>query len=404
MNIWKEFAVCDICEEIIDCVNKTAPRVEYITPYKMIRTTNVRNGRIDLENVFYVEESVYLKWIRRGKPQVNDVILTREAPVGEVGILRSEENVFLGQRTMMYKANESIVDPFFLYYSLKSDFIQDQLKSFSSGSTVAHVKVPHAQSFKVKLPPLPTQRRIASILSAYDDLIENNLKRIRLLEEAAQNIYREWFVHFRFPGHEKTKMGENGLPEGWSREIISKVTKINNNNIGRNYPYDEILYVDITSTNSGSYEAPARYSLSGAPGRAKRILSHGDIIFSTVRPNRKIYSLILDPPSNLVASTGFAVISPNRNSEFSFLYSAIKDDDFINQAISVAKGSTYPAISQSDFELIVVVWPNEELIDMYNCVCGSIYQQVGILLNTNAILCEARDVLLPRLMNQTISI
>ena len=116
---WKEMLVNEVCDEIIDCVNKTAPKSDLTTPYKMIRTTNVRNGEIDLENVFNVEKEVYEKWIRRGKPLKDDVILTREAPVGEVGILRVDDTIFLGQRTMMYRANKSLITPHFLYYSLK---------------------------------------------------------------------------------------------------------------------------------------------------------------------------------------------------------------------------------------------------------------------------------------------
>ena len=201
---WKEMLVNEVCDEIIDCVNKTAPKSDLTTPYKMIRTTNVRNGEIDLENVFNVEKEVYEKWIRRGKPLKDDVILTREAPVGEVGILRVDDTIFLGQRTMMYRANKSLITPHFLYYSLRSSFVQNQLHSYSSGSTVSHVRVPDAKSFLVKVPKLKTQRRIADILSAYDDLIQNNIKRIKLLEQAAQNIYKEWFVHLRFPGYENT--------------------------------------------------------------------------------------------------------------------------------------------------------------------------------------------------------
>ncbi len=93
---WKLYPIKDECECIIDCVNKTAPIVDFETPYKMIRTTNVRHGRVDTNNVRYVTKDIYITWIRRGAPQNGDLVLTREAPVGEVGIIEDAKGVFLG--------------------------------------------------------------------------------------------------------------------------------------------------------------------------------------------------------------------------------------------------------------------------------------------------------------------
>ncbi|HOY23739.1 MAG TPA: restriction endonuclease subunit S [Cellvibrio sp.] len=103
---WEIFKIKDICLSIVDCVNKTAPVVDYPTPYKMIRTTNVRKGRVDTENVRYATQETFEQWTRRTPPQSGDLIFTREAPVGEVGILKKSDGVFLGQRTMLYRANE----------------------------------------------------------------------------------------------------------------------------------------------------------------------------------------------------------------------------------------------------------------------------------------------------------
>ncbi|MBN1760063.1 MAG: hypothetical protein JW863_17185, partial [Chitinispirillaceae bacterium] len=114
---WEISPLRNVCIEIIDCINKTAPSVEFETPYKMIRTTNVKKGRINLDEVRYVDEQTYLKWTRRSKLNKNDVILTREAPLGEVGLLRVEDNVFLGQRTMVYRANKNKLSQMFLLKS-----------------------------------------------------------------------------------------------------------------------------------------------------------------------------------------------------------------------------------------------------------------------------------------------
>ena len=200
---WPVVCIKDVCESIIDCVNKTAPTVGYPTPYKMIRTTNVRDGWINLDEVRFVEAEVFARWNRRATPRKGDVILTREAPLGEVGMLRSNDHVFLGQRLVLYRADPIKLDDRFLLYSFRCDHLQGQIKSLGSGATVEHMRVPDAEKLLLRLPPLPIQKRIGDILSAYDDLIENNARRIKILEDMARMLYREWFVNFRFPGHEK---------------------------------------------------------------------------------------------------------------------------------------------------------------------------------------------------------
>ena len=106
---WPMVAIEDVCELIVDCVNKTAPVVDRVTPYRMIRTTNVRNGRIDLTECRHVDEATYKTWTRRAQLQFGDVVLTREAPIGEVGFVTEAEGVFLGQRLMQYRANPKVL-------------------------------------------------------------------------------------------------------------------------------------------------------------------------------------------------------------------------------------------------------------------------------------------------------
>lgn len=168
---WERVPIKDACESIIDCVNKTAPVVDYETPFKMIRTTNVRNGRVNTEDVRYVTEETYLQWVRRGRPQVGDIIFTREAPVGEVGILEDAHGVFLGQRTMMYRASKRRADNYFLFYALSSQFCQKQIEDLSNGGTVAHMRVPDCSEILINLPPRQEQNKIAKILSTWDRAI-----------------------------------------------------------------------------------------------------------------------------------------------------------------------------------------------------------------------------------------
>ena len=147
---WEAKPIDNICSNIVDCVNKTAPIVEYETPYKMIRTTNVRNHKVDISSVRYVEKETFDKWNRRLTPKRGDVILTREAPVGEVGILESDDSVFLGQRLMLYRVNLELTTPEYLLYFLMSDNLKMQYEQMSSGSTVKHLSVPQCSKWRAE--------------------------------------------------------------------------------------------------------------------------------------------------------------------------------------------------------------------------------------------------------------
>ena len=232
---WERKPIKELCESIIDCVNKTAKHVDYITPYKMIRTTNVRHGKVDTENVRYVDEDVYKQWIRRGAPKDGDIIFTREAPVGEAGILENSEGIFLGQRTMMYRVNPEVANNRFVFYSLMSGYCQKQIEDLSNGGTVAHMRVPDCGEIIINAPPLPEQQKIAKILSTWDKaistterLIDNSTQqkkalmqqllmgKKRLLDESGQRFEDEW---------EEVKLGEiSHITTGSSNREDSSLT------------------------------------------------------------------------------------------------------------------------------------------------------------------------------------
>jgi len=161
---WEVKEIDQVCTEIVDCVNRTAPTVDYETPYKMIRTTNIRNHKIDLSSVRYVEKEVYEKWVRRLKPEVGDVIFTREAPAGEAGIINFKDSVFLGQRTMHFRPESEKITSTFLLYELMAPGVQQQIARLSAGSTVTHLSVPECKKFKIRTPSLENQQRFTDIV------------------------------------------------------------------------------------------------------------------------------------------------------------------------------------------------------------------------------------------------
>ena len=194
---WKRVPVSEVCELIVDCVNKTAPRVDYPTPYKMIRTPNVKNGYIDLSDCRFVERETYEKWTRRAAVEQGDVLLTREAPMGEVGYVDFTDKVFLGQRIMQYRARTDVLNSRYLLYAFLSPDLQNQFKMHEgSGSVVSHIRVPDCSKFEINLPPLQEQNAIVSILGSIDDKIQLNNQINQTLEQMAQAIFKSWFVDF----------------------------------------------------------------------------------------------------------------------------------------------------------------------------------------------------------------
>ena len=213
-----------ICELIVDCEHKTAPTQS--DGYPSIRTPNIGRGYFLLEGVNRVSEETYRSWTRRGEPRPGDLIMAREAPVGNVAMIPEGLHPCLGQRTLLIRPSRSAVDPRYLAYLLLGDEVQGVIHAKTNGATVPHLNMKDVRSLPLPaLPQLQTQRKIAAILSAYDDLIENNLRRIKILEEMAQNLYREWFVKFRFPGHEQVRMVDSPLgkiPEGWEATTLGQ--------------------------------------------------------------------------------------------------------------------------------------------------------------------------------------
>lgn len=252
----------DICELIVDCPHSTEP--DEGQGYPIIRTPNIGAGYLNLDGVQRVGEEAYNRRNVRAIPQAGDLILAREAPAGNVGIIPDGIKVCLGQRTVLIRPDRRQVYPYYLNYYLNAPKQRHRLLSNSNGATVSHVNMPIIRNLPVDLPDLDTQRCIADVLAAYDKLIENNRKQIKLLEEAAQRLYKEWFVDLRFPGHETTPI-VNGLPEGWHMGSLLDLADVVR---GCSYSSEEIIGGEKTLINLGNLK-PFGASDLATPNRTR---------------------------------------------------------------------------------------------------------------------------------------
>ena len=333
-----------------------------------------------LEGVNRVSEETYRAWSKRAVPQANDIILAREAPLGNAAIIPGNLRVCLGQRTVLIRPNADKVEPSYLVYLLLGDEIQERFHGYSSGATVPHLNMKDIRGLPLpNLPPLHIQRKIAAILSAYDDLIENNNRRIKLLEQAAQDLYREWFVHFRFPGHEAVEMVDSGsdygmIPRGWGIVKLEDAVELaygkslkKSNRISGEYPvYGSAGTIDTHN----KYLVKAPGIVVGRKGNVGSVFWADDDFY----PIDTVYYVKTEICLH-------------------YVYYNLKHQNFINNDAAV------PGLSRRQAYLLPFVVPSKPLTERFEDVVSPVFKQVHGLRKRNTVLMETRDILLPRLVS-----
>ena len=401
---WETYKLKQLCSEIVDCVNKTAPTSDVPTPYKMLRTSDIRDGKINLENLNCVTKEVYEKWTRRGKLQKGDVIFTREAPLGEVGLVREEKNYFLGQRLVLFRANNKMCDGRFLMYSLLWHDNKQAIISKGVGSTVAHLRVPECENIEIKVPDLDAQHRIADILSAYDDLIENNQKQIKLLEEAAQRLYKEWFVDLRFPGHENTKIVD-GVPEGWNWCKLEDAIQLDPKVTLTKERVKQFIPMSALSTSSMVLDE-SQFTETTSNSGSK--FQNGDTLLARITPclenGKTAYVSGLKSDEGAVGSTEYIVMRAKTINSY-MVYLLARTDDFRQSAINSMSGSDGRQRVKSDkLKMLDYLHPTSELVEKFENVEKPIFEKIYRLSKQMQQAKQARDLLLPKLMSGEVEV
>ncbi len=366
----------DLSEFIIDTKHATPKYSD--GGYPCIRTPNIGPGYFILDNVKFVNKKTYEEWTQRATPIAGDLILAREAPVGNVAWIPPGLRPCIGQRTVLIRPKNDFVDSRYLAYLLLGDECQNRMHSMSGGATVAHLNMKDIRNLKLPpLPPLPIQRKIASILSAYDDLIENNLRRIKILEEMAQNLYREWFVKFRFPGHEKVRFVDSELgkiPEGWEVKKLGDILT---------FYYGKGLRKD--DRREGNVPV---YGSSGRVGYHDKSLVKGPGIIVGRKGN--VGSVFWSNNDFFPIDTVYYVASkfPLR-----FLFYELQTKNFINNDAAV------PGLNRNQAYSLEIVIPPSDLLTAFCKYSENFEGESLILQKKNTLLRQTRDLLLPKLIS-----
>ena len=282
----------------------------------------------------------------------------------------------------------------FLFYLLKSK--QSELSGIQRGAAIPHVTPSLINSINVSLPDLHMQNRIASILSAYDDLIENNQKQIKLLEEAAQRLYKEWFVDLRFPGWENTKIVD-GVPEGWEKTTFGHICTVKKHiiNIQENIPSDT-PYIGLEHMPRHDF-CLSEWGYAQSVSSSKFFFKKGDILFGKIRPYfHKVGFAIC----NGICSTDAIVMSTEKQL-WSLLLMTASSDEFVNHSYQTCKeGSKMPRADWRSMELYPVLIATHELMNSFNLIIESICSKIEKLALENNLLSESLDVLLQKIMSE----
>lgn len=370
-----------------------------------LNTGNVtKEGLIFEENQFIMKEKD--EALRKGKLKRGDIVYTTRGTVGNAGYYNSSvpyENIRINSGMVILRSNGEIVDARFLYQILKSEYYRPYFKQYCTGSAQPQLPIKNFSQIYLNVPDIKTQHRIADILSVYDNLIENNQKQIKLLEEAAQRLYKEWFVDLRFPGYENTKIVD-GVPEGWSKSTVSEVSAILRRGISPKYNENArgiVINQKCIRQTIVSYDE-ARTQEKKYPAELE--LKEADIaICSTGAGTLGRVGQIYEVRKNTTLDSHVTLIRANEKIGQQYLFWSLKmQQDYL---MSAGKGSTNQLeLSRETIGNCKILMPEQKIAEQAEKNFVAIHNKMKECSMQIARLREARDLLLPKLMSGEVEV
>lgn len=385
MSEWKEYKMDEIAL-IVDCEHKTAPLVDDSLFYS-VRTSNISNGKIDYESCNRVSEETYQEWTKREIPSYGDLILAREAPVGEVGIVKPGYHVCLGQRTVLIRVNNPEVHNIYLLYYLVNPVNKNALVEMSGGSVVSHLNMKDIRSHFVKAPHLAEQIAIASVLSSLDDKIDLLQRQNATLEKMAETLFRQWFVEEAIEEWEMGTLDDILTVKGGTTPSTSE-SKYWNGTIHWTSPRD------ITNLN-GIYlfDTERKITELGLSKISSGLLPKGTLLMSSRAP----VGVLAFSEVPVAINQGYIAILDNKGYSKEFIYLWLKTN--IEVVHSFSNGSTFMEISKSAFKTLEIQIPPKQLLADFQIVIKPLFEKIKSNQTQIRTLTTLRDTLLPKLMS-----
>ncbi|MBI1303242.1 MAG: restriction endonuclease subunit S [Phycisphaera sp.] len=402
----------DLCEQITDCPHSTP--VWTNAGVIVIRNQNIRNGRLDLSTPSYTDEQHFEQRSRRARLRAGDLILTREAPMGEVCMVPQDLRCCLGQRMVMLRADPRKCHSRFLLYAIQSEEVQHEIRvNEGTGSTVSNLRIPLLEALPIPCPPLPEQRAIASVLGALDDKIDLNRRMCQTLEEMARALFKSWFVDFdpvrakmesRDPGLPKeiadlfpSRLVDSELgpiPEGWTASNFGCIAEARREGVAANQ-------IDAATKYIGLEHMPRRsislweWESGDAIESNKSRFAKGDILFGKLRP---YFHKVGVAPIDGVCSTDIIVIQPKNRAAFSAVLGLASSDDFVAYTDKRSAGTRMPRTNWSDMAAYPVAVPPSAVLSAHDSIIRPLAERIASAIHEVRLLQALRDTLLPKLI------
>ena len=389
---WTKVKLADVTEYITDGDHQPAPKSE--TGVLFVKIKDIQHNKVVFDNALFVPQQYYDRLPQNRKAVNGDTLYT---VVGSYGIPAFVNHYipFCFERNIALLHPNSRIVPQYLYYAVKNPAFYEYANNIANGSAQKLIPLSKLASMEIVVPPLEVQKKIVDLLSAYDDLIEINQKQIKLLEEAAQRLYKEWFVDLRFPGHETTPIAD-GIPDGWETKTLTDIAS----DIMGQSPKSEFYNQEGKGLpfhqGVGSYGT--RFVIDNTYSTSyTRIAEAGSILFSVRAPVGRLNMT----KNKVVIGRGLAAIN-HRAGKQSYLFYLLKERFFKDDIIG--NGAIFASISKDELLGQKFLIPNDELVTRFDTVVSAMDKKIADLADQITLLTEARDRLLPKLMNGEIEV
>ena len=402
MSEWTKVKIKEVYRGLYDGPHATPPTSESGGVYLGI--SNIYpNGHIDLSDVKYISKDDLPKWTKRVVPQEGDIVFSYEATLNLYAIIPRGFYGCLGRRMALIRINDEIAsNQFIFYYFFSNEWRATIAENTIIGATVDRIPIAKFPDFPIYLPPLNVQHHIATTLSRYDSLIENYQKQIKLLEEAAQRLYKEWFVDLHFPGHEHTKIID-GVPEGWEKKTISDVcTNISSGSTPsrNNKSYWEngtIKWVKTKELLDGWIIDTEEYITQDGYNNSSTKLFPENTILMAIYASPTLGRLGILSTECCCNQAALGLVADEKVVSWQWLFWKLFElrDEFN----LIARGAGQQNISGIVVKKKEIIVPDKRTINLFTYIASSMFEQQKTLQSQIHLLTEARDRLLPKLMS-----
>lgn len=356
--------------------------------FKLVTGKHIKNGVIDPYDAYYISEDDFNSINARSRVEKWDVLMSMIGTVGEAAVV-ADTPLYAIKNVALFKCGGSEIKGKWLAYYLRSEEAKGHMRGNMKGSSQQFLSLKQLRSLPIPIASEHEMKKIVNALSAYDDLIENNRKQIKLLEEAAQRLYKEWFIDLRFPGYETTPIID-GIPSGWEKKKLIDIADVTMGQSPKSEFYnsnrDGLPFHQGVGSYGVRFVIDETYSSSFT-----RIAEAGDILFSVRAPVGRLNVTL----NKIAIGRGLAAIKHKNNLQ-SFLYYMLKEHFFKDDIIG--NGSIFASITKDELTNFVLLVPRQDICEKFNTLTKDIDSKVMILDKQIQSIKETRDRLLPKLM------